>query len=54
MQRKLKTAITNDQNYMYRSSYKGNVFTEPVKVAHEALDSSEQNSATTDLYDRNT
>ena len=38
---------------MYRLNYKGNLLTEPLKVAHEGLDSSEQNSATTDLYGRN-
>ena len=54
MQRKLKTAIKNYQNRMYRLNYKGNVLTEPLKDAQEATDSSEQNSTTTDLYDQNT
>lgn len=54
MQRKLKTGIKNYQNRMYRLNYKGNVFAEPLKVAQEAFDFSEQNSAITDLYDRNT
>jgi hypothetical protein len=51
---KLKTAIKNYQNHRYRLNYKGNVFAEPLKFAHEPLDSFKQNPATTDLYDRNT
>jgi hypothetical protein len=32
---------------MHRFNYKGNLFAEPLKFAHEALDSSGQNLATT-------
>jgi hypothetical protein len=35
------------KNHRYRFNYKGNLFAEPLKFDHQALDSSGQNLATT-------
>jgi hypothetical protein len=53
-QRKWKTAIKITKIVSTDLIIKETCLQNPWKVAHEALDSSEQNSATTDLYDRNT